>query len=387
MNKNLFLVMIISIFIGATLGGITGSLITYNFLSPNTQTQNLQQQQTQLQTQKVIYQQNVVIKDADDKTFVKVIEKVTKSVARIDIVVNSGTPWSKEWDELFKYFFGKEWEKMFKNQGLGSGFIIDNQKKFLITNNHVVEKAQEIYVTFPGRNEKYTASIVGSDKYTDLALLKINTTQNFEPLEFANSDDLKIGEWVIAVGNPYGFDYSATVGVISAKNRSLEVQGLYLEDLIQTDAPINPGNSGGPLINLEGKVVGVNTAVVVTAQGLGFAIASNKVKKVISDLEKFGKVIRPYLGVIVSDLTPEIMRFLGLSNTYGVIVNEVIVDSPAYKVDIKKGDIITAIDNHIITNTIDYNKTLEKYKPSEIVKIHLLRLNKRITKQVKLEAQ
>lgn len=381
MNKNLFLVMVLSILIGSIIGGIIGSFTTYNLIKDKKISKNQQQ------SQKVIYQQNVVIKDADDKTFVKVIEKVRNSVARIDIVVNSGTPWSKEWDDVFKYFFGKDWEKMFKNQGLGSGFIIDNNKKFLITNNHVIEKAQEIYITFPGNPKKYTATVVGADKYTDLALLKLDTTDNFQPLEFEDSDSIKIGEWVIAVGNPYGFDYSATVGVISAKNRSLEVQGLYLEDLIQTDAPINPGNSGGPLIDLNAKVVGVNTAVVITAQGLGFAIPSNKVKKVISDLEKYGKVVRPYLGVQVSDLTPEIIRFLGLSNVSGVIVNEVEVDSPAYKAEIKKSDIITAINNDIITNTVDYNKILEKYKPGDIIKIHIIRLNKKITKEVKLESR
>ncbi|MCS6955073.1 MAG: trypsin-like peptidase domain-containing protein, partial [Candidatus Calescibacterium sp.] len=281
----------------------------------------------------------------------------------------------------------KDWEKMFKNQGLGSGFIIDNNKKFLITNNHVIEKAQEIYITFPGNSKKYLATVVGADKYTDLALLKIDTQDNFKPLEFENSDEVKIGEWVIAVGNPYGFDYSATVGVISAKNRSLEVQGLYLEDLIQTDAPINPGNSGGPLIDLNSKVVGVNTAVVITAQGLGFAIPSNKVKKVISDLEKYGKVIRPYIGIQVTDLTPEIIRFLGLANTKGVIVEEVEVDSPAYKMEIKKGDIITAINNDIINNTVDYNKTIEKYTPGQIIRLHILRLNKKLTKDIKLEAR
>ncbi|MCS7243610.1 MAG: trypsin-like peptidase domain-containing protein [Candidatus Calescibacterium sp.] len=382
MNKNLILVMIISIIIGSVIGSIIGSIATYNLLSKNGPSKTTQNQQVQ----KVVYQQNVVIKEADEKTFVNVIEKVRESVARIDIVA-SGTPWSKEWDDVFKYFFGKDWEKMFKNQGLGSGFIIDNNKKFLITNNHVIEKAQEIYITFPGNPKKYLATVVGADKYTDLALLKIDTQDNFKPLEFENSDEVKIGEWVIAVGNPYGFDYSATVGVISAKNRSLEVQGLYLEDLIQTDAPINPGNSGGPLIDLNSKVVGVNTAVVITAQGLGFAIPSNKVKKVISDLEKYGKVIRPYIGIQVTDLTPEIIRFLGLANTKGVIVEEVEVDSPAYKMEIKKGDIITAINNEIINNTVDYNKVIEKYTPGQIIRLHILRLNKKLTKDIKLEAR
>ncbi|MFN3994927.1 MAG: S1C family serine protease [bacterium] len=382
MNKNLFLVMIISIIIGSIIGGVIGSLVTYKLLEPSN---NISQSSNNKQVQKVVYQQNVVIKEADQNTFVNVIEKVRESVARIDIVVTSGTPWSKEWDEVFKYFFGKEWEKMFRNQGLGSGFVIDNSKKFLVTNNHVIEKAQEIYVTFPGNNKKYLATVVGADKYTDLALLKIDTQDNFKPLEFEDSDNIKIGEWVIAVGNPYGFDYSATVGVISAKNRSLEVQGLYLEDLIQTDAPINPGNSGGPLVDLYGKVVGVNTAVVITAQGLGFAIPSNKVKKVIKDLENYGKVIRAYLGIQVGELTPEILRFLGLSNVNGVVVQEVIIDSPAYKSDIKKGDIITALDNNLINNTLDYNKTLEKYKPGDKIKIYIIRLNKKITKEVKLE--
>lgn len=379
--------MIISIVIGSIIGGIIGSFITYRFFISNQIPQSNSFTANSQQVQKVIYQQNITIKEADERTFVNVIQKVTDSVARIDIVVTMGAPWSKEWEDVFKYFFGKDWEKIFKNQGIGSGFVIDNQKKFLITNNHVIEKAQEIYVTFPGNPKKYTATVVGADKYTDLALLKVETQDNLKPLEFENSDNVRIGEWVIAVGNPYGFDYSATVGVVSAKNRSLEVQGIYLEDLIQTDAPINLGNSGGPLINLNAKVVGVNTAVVISAQGLGFAIPSNKVKKVVSDLEKYGKVMRPYLGIRVSDLTPEIIRFLGLSNVSGVIVDEVEIDSPAYKIDIKKGDIITAINNDIINNTIDYNRILEKYKPGDIVKLHIIRLNKKITKEAKLEVR
>jgi len=381
MNKNLFLVMIISIIIGSIIGGTVGSLVTIKISNKNPTT--IYQSQNNQQVQKVIYQQT--IKEADEKTFINVIEKVTPSVARIDIVISGSTPWSKEWDDVFKYFFGKDWEKMFKNQGLGSGFIIDNNKKLLITNNHVIEKANEIYVTFAGSNKKYSATVVGADKYTDLALLKIDTTDNFKPLEFEDSDSIKIGEWVIAIGNPYGFDYSATVGVISAKNRSLEVKDLYLEGLIQTDAPINPGNSGGPLVDLSGKVVGVNTAVVLTAQGLGFAIPSNKVKKIIGDIEKYGKVIRPYLGLQVSDLTPEILRFLGLSNINGVIVTEVEANSPAEKVEIKKSDIITAINNTPIYNTIEFNKTLDQYKPGDTIKIHLIRINKKLSKDVKLQ--
>lgn len=381
MDKRLFLVVIISIIVGSIIGSIIGSIFTLSFIKNNTRSFS-----NNSNVNNVLYKQTVVIKEADRNTFVKVIEEVKPSVARVD-VITSYTPWSKDWDDFFKYFFGPDWDKMFKGQGIGSAFVIDSNKYYLVTNNHVIEKAKEIYITFPENSIKYKAQVVGSDPFTDLALIKLDITDKnikIPALEFDDSDNIKIGEWVIAVGNPYGFDYSATVGVISAKNRTIDVGNLHLEDLLQTDAPINPGNSGGPLVDLNSKVIGVNTAVAIGAQGIGFAIPSNKAQKIIKDLEAFGKVVRPNLGVEVVDLTPEIIRFLGINISEGVMIKEIKTDGPAYNAGLKKGDIIYAINSEIVKNTIYYRKILDKYKPGDNIKIDIIRLGKRLSKNVVL---
>jgi serine protease Do len=381
MDKRLFLVVIISIIVGSIIGSIIGSIFTLSFIKNNTRSFG-----NNSNVNNVLYKQTVVIKEADKNTFVKVIEEVKPSVARVD-VITSDTPWSKDWDDFFKYFFGPDWDKMFKGQGIGSAFVIDSNKYYLVTNNHVIEKAKEIYITFPENSVKYKAQVVGSDPFTDLALIKLDITDKnikIPALEFDDSDNIKIGEWVIAVGNPYGFDYSATVGVISAKNRTIDVGNLHLEDLLQTDAPINPGNSGGPLVDLNSKVIGVNTAVAIGAQGIGFAIPSNKAQKIIKDLEAFGKVVRPNLGVEVVDLTPEIIRFLGINISEGVMIKEIETDGPAYNAGLKKGDIIYAINSEIVKNTIYYRKILDRYKPGDNIKIDIIRLGKRLSKNVVL---
>jgi serine protease Do len=381
MDKRLFLLVIISIIVGSIIGSIIGSIFTLSFIKNNTRSFG-----NNSNVNNVLYKQTVVIKEADKNTFVKVIEEVKPSVARVD-VITSDTPWSKDWDDFFKYFFGPDWDKMFKGQGIGSAFVIDSNKYYLVTNNHVIEKAKEIYITFPENSVKYKAQVVGSDPFTDLALIKLDITDKnikIPALEFDDSDSIKIGEWVIAVGNPYGFDYSATVGVISAKNRTIDVGNLHLEDLLQTDAPINPGNSGGPLVDLNSKVIGVNTAVAIGAQGIGFAIPSNKAQKIIKDLEAFGKVVRPNLGVEVVDLTPEIIRFLGININEGVMIKEIETDGPAYNAGLKKGDIIYAINSEIVKNTIYYRKILDKYKPGDNIKIDIIRLGKRLSKNVVL---
>ena len=381
MDKRLFLLVIISIIVGSIIGSIIGSIFTLSFIKNNTRSFS-----NNSNVNNVLYKQTVVIKEADKNTFVKVIEEVKPSVARVD-VITSDTPWSKDWDDFFKYFFGPDWDKMFKGQGIGSAFVIDSNKYYLVTNNHVIEKAKEIYITFPENSIKYKAQVVGSDPFTDLALIKLDITDKnikIPALEFDDSDNIKIGEWVIAVGNPYGFDYSATVGVISAKNRTIDVGNLYLEDLLQTDAPINPGNSGGPLVDLNSKVIGVNTAVAIGAQGIGFAIPSNKAQKIIKDLEAFGKVVRPNLGVEVVDITPEIIRFLGINISEGVMIKEIETDGPAYNAGLKKGDIIYAINSEIVKNTIYYRKILDKYKPGDNIKIDIIRLGKSLSKNVVL---
>jgi len=234
-------------------------------------------------------------------------------------------------------------------KSLGSGFII-NQAGYILTNDHVVEDADKIVVTLTdGRN--YTAKVVGRDAKTDVALLKINSSSPLPVAPLGDSSRLKVGQWVMAIGNPFGFDHSVTAGIISAKARF--IPGSY-NDFIQTDASINPGNSGGPLIDLSGAVIGVNSAIFTrtgSSMGIGFAIPINLVKEEIEELREQGKVIRGWLGVYIQKVTPALSDSLGLDEPHGALVADVLKDSPAMAAGIKRGDVIVAYDNRPIKNS------------------------------------
>jgi serine protease Do len=255
--------------------------------------------------------------------------------------------------------FGDFFERFFKNMpqfpenhrslGAGSGVIISGDG-YILTNNHVVEGAKEVTVTLADKQE-YNAKVVGLDPKTDLAVLKIDAEKPLPSATLGDSDKLKVGEWVVAIGNPFGLSHTVTSGIVSAKERVIGA-GPY-DDFIQTDASINPGNSGGPLFNMTGEVVGINTAIIPQGQGIGFAIPVNTAKPLIPQLVSKGKVTRGYLGVNIQSITPELAKGLNLAETKGALVGDVVSGTPAEKAGIKRGDVIVEFNGKSIEDSHD----------------------------------
>lgn len=268
---------------------------------------------------------------------------------------------------------------------LGSGFVI-SEDGYIITNNHVIDGADEIYVKFSNGNE-YLTKLVGTSPEVDIALLKIDSKDTFKPLEFADSDQIQIGQWSIAFGNPLGLNDSMTVGVVSASGRSsLGIE--EIENFIQTDAAINQGNSGGPLIDINGKVIGVNTAIFSQSGGsigLGFAIPSNLVVAVKDSLISNGSFVKPYLGIHLSNLNEEIIKDLKLKSTSGIFIGKVVPNSPAERAGLKENDVITAIDGKSISNSGAFIGELSAKKIGQNVEFTVIRNSKQISVNVILE--
>jgi len=244
-------------------------------------------------------------------------------------------------DEFFRHFFGEIPEKQMRQRSLGSGVVV-SEDGYILTNNHVVADAEEILVTFCEK-EKYEGKIIGLDPKTDIALIKIKVDKPIPAASFGDSDKLRVGDWVVAIGNPFGLGSTLTAGIVSAKGRIIGA-GTY-DDFIQTDASINPGNSGGPLFNLDGEVVGINTAIFTQSGGnvgIGFAIPINMAKSVMSQLKEKGRVIRGWLGVVIQVITPEIKEKFGLETTEGALIGEVAEGSPAEKEGLNRGDVIVS---------------------------------------------
>lgn len=276
-------------------------------------------------------------------------------------------------EDFFKKFFEGGPQQEFRQKGLGSGFII-SKDGFIVTNNHVIEKANDIEIILEN-GKKYQAQIIGKDPKTDLALLKIEPEEDLPAISFGRSDVLDIGDWVIAIGNPFGLGHTVTAGIVSAKGRSLGL-GSY-DDFIQTDAAINPGNSGGPLFNLDGEVVGVNTAIFARAQGIGFAIPAAIAVNIIDQLRSNGKVVRGWLGVLVQQITPEIAESLGLQETKGALVADITPDGPAEKAGIKRRDVIIGFDDTEINEMSQLPKSVAATPPGTKSEIILLREGKK----------
>ncbi len=249
--------------------------------------------------------------------------------------------------ELFERFFRgmPRTPREFRPQGAGSGFII-GQDGLIVTNNHVVEGAKEVTVTLATK-EEYPARVIGRDSKTDIALVKIEPKGTLPVAALGDSDRLRVGEWVVAIGNPFGLNNTVTAGIVSAKGRVIGA-GPY-DDFIQTDASINPGNSGGPLFNLQGEVVGINTAIIPNGQGIGFAVPVNLAKSLLPQLEARGEVTRGFLGVNLQPITPELAKSLNLKDTKGALVADVTRGGPAEVAGIKRGDVIIAFDAKGIT--------------------------------------
>jgi len=284
--------------------------------------------------------------------------------------------------EFFRRFFGERPQRPenFRTRGAGSGVIFDSEGHIL-TNNHVVEGAQEIVVTLADKQE-YKATIVGRDPKTDLAVLKIDAREPLSAAALGDSDHLRVGDWVMAVGNPFGLSNTVTSGIVSAKGRIIGA-GPY-DDFIQTDASINPGNSGGPLFNLKGEVVGINTAIVPQGQGIGFAIPVNVAKPLIPQLVSKGEVTRGYLGVSIQPLTGELAKALKVEKKKGALVGDVMPESPAAKAGIQEGDIIVSFNKKAIEGPRELSSTVANTPVGSEVPVVLLRDGREISTTVKI---
>jgi serine protease Do len=267
-----------------------------------------------------------------------------------------------------------------QQKSLGSGFIVDREG-YIVTNNHVVENADEIKVKLANGKE-FEAKVVGRDAKTDLALIKIKGSGDLTPLSLGNSDELKVGSWVVAVGSPFGLEQTVTAGIVSAKGRAIGA-GPY-DNFIQTDVSINPGNSGGPLINTRGEVIGINTAILASGQGIGFAIPVNMAKDVVPQLKDKGKVTRGWLGVGIQEVTPELAQSLALKEKQGALVSEVFNDSPAERAGIEQGDVIVEFDGKQIKESKDLPQAVAITPVGKNVSIKVVRDGHAISKELKI---
>lgn len=325
--------------------------------------------------------------------FVEIAKKQNPAV--VNVSVKAKTQFSQRnfqspdpFKDFYEKFFGDQQNRR-PRRGMGSGFIIDKEGHIL-TNYHVVEGAEEIVVLLENDKE-YTAKLIGSDSKTDIALIKIENDAvgagHFPHLKMGDSEHLEVGEWVVAIGNPFGLSHTVTVGVVSALGRSIGA-GPY-DEFIQTDASINPGNSGGPLINLNGEVIGINTAIISGNSGgnvgIGFAIPINIAKTILKDLKEKGTVTRGWLGVMIQKITPELAKSFGLDSNEGALVGDVIPEGPADKAGIKRGDVIVRFNGHEIKNMETLPKVVAATRPNKVVDVEIVRNGKKKVLSVSID--
>ncbi|MCC6809623.1 MAG: Do family serine endopeptidase [Deltaproteobacteria bacterium] len=283
-------------------------------------------------------------------------------------------------NEFYERYFGQRIPPEFRNKSVGSGFVI-SPDGYVLTNNHVVENADVIKVRFQDEvsTDDFTAKVVGADARTDIALLKIDAKRTFTALPLGDSASVQVGEWVMAIGNPFGLAHSISAGIVSAKDRRDLApngrSGLY--DFIQTDASINPGNSGGPLLNLRGEVIGVNAAVNASGQGLGFAIPINLAKAEIMDLKDKGRASRSWLGVQIQRMTPQLAKSFGLERTQGAIVTEVVANGPAAKAGLQPGDVVLEFDGKPVRESTELSLLAAQAGVNKAVTVVVLRDQKK----------
>lgn len=330
------------------------------------------------------------------QAFVEVAKKVQPSVVNVTTEKTiTMRPWDRYGEDFFK---GSPFEDFFKGFGItprekgkeyrhkqrsgGSGVIVDKEG-YILTNNHVVEGADKVKIRLNDGRE-FTATVKGQDSRTDLAVLQIKA-KDLPVATLGDSDRLEVGEWAIAIGSPFGLEHTVTVGVISAKGRSGLGTGTY-EDFIQTDASINPGNSGGPLINIDGEVVGINAMIIQPGTGIGFAIPINMAKQILNDLIKQGKVVRPWLGISVQDLTPEMAEQFQVKEKEGVLVAQIHPGTGAEKAGLTSGDIIKSVDDKTIKNVNELIKEIQKKKVGQKVKLSVVRDGKPMTIEITTSA-
>ncbi len=282
--------------------------------------------------------------------------------------------------EFFDRFFGGRGSRRRQRPSLGSGFII-NSTGYIVTNNHVVEGATEIKVTLATK-EEFDATLVGRDPKTDLALIKVKSSKPLPTAPFGNSDALEVGEWVLAIGNPFGLGHTVTSGIVSAKGRTIGA-GPY-DDFIQTDASINPGNSGGPLFNMRGQVIGINTAIVSGGQGIGFAIPINLAKEVFLQLHDKGSVTRGWLGVAIQSISPDLLKAFNLEDNQGALVADVMSDGPAAKAGLQRGDVIVGFNGNKVQDSTELPRLVAAIAPGTKVQVEVVRGGKKMMVPVTL---
>ena len=338
--------------------------------------------------------QNSILKQFSDQ-FADIAEKANPAVVTIltEKKVDLGQLHGQlpQDNDFFKFFAPRmPRQREYKSTALGSGVIVNSRKGYVITNNHVVDDMDEITVRLLDKTE-YKATVVGRDPKSDLAVLQIDA-RGLTDLDFGNSDKLRVGEWVIAVGSPFSANLSHTVtaGIVSAKGRGNIIQGDVYEDFIQTDAAINPGNSGGALLNSAGDLIGINTAIYTNSfdrsnKGVGFAIPSNMVKQVMADLIQHGKVLRSWIGVQIQPLNDSSARAMGLKSPDGALVSDVVKDGPAKKAGVKTGDVIIEFNDVQVKNVDHLRNTVSASKPNKRYDLIVIRDGRKKTLKVTLE--
>jgi serine protease Do len=316
----------------------------------------------------------------------KIVKECSPAVVNIDtetMVKRNPHPFAD--DPFFREFFGREFDNFRRSvpmRGKGSGLIVDGNEGYILTNNHVVGDADKITVTLmDGRT--LDADLVGKDSTFDLAVIKVKE-KDLPSLPLGDSDAAEVGEWVVAIGNPHGFENTVTVGIISAKNRTLQAADINFQGFMQTDAAINPGNSGGPLINLKGEVVGINTAIVPYAQGIGFAVPVNMAKQIMGELIETGEVKRGWLGISLQDLTPGFAEAYKVPVENGAVIADVVSGSPADKAGLKRGDAIVAIDGKEMKNGQDVVLHIRNKFSGDAVSVEIYRDSRKQSVKVTL---
>ena len=339
-----------------------------------------------------------------ERAFVSVAERVMPAVVHINASQKEARerperprdprermtpPERREFERRFREFFGEGFERFFRqrpperreSRSQGSGVIVD-KSGVILTNNHLIENAGEIEVRLSDKR-KFQAKVVGRDPKTDLAVLRIEGDGEFPVAELGDSDRLRIGQWAIAVGNPFGLDRTVTVGIISATGRQGVGVAAY-ESFIQTDAAINPGNSGGPLVNLDGRVIGINTAIVSVGQGIGFAIPVNMARRVMPQLLTAGKVTRGWLGIRIQPLTADLAPSFGAREGEGVLVADVMPGSPAEAGGLKSGDVVLEFEGQKTPEVPDLQRAVADTPPGKVARVTILRDGKRESRDVKI---
>ena len=316
---------------------------------------------------------------AMEDAFTAVANRVMPSVVNVSTTPKRGTAGTEEVPEQFKEFFDEYRRRRPESRASGSGVIVD-PNGYILTNNHVIENAAEIIVRLSDAR-KFTATLVGRDPKTDLAVLKVDAQAPLPAAELGDSDSLRVGQWAIAIGNPFGLDRTVTVGIVSGTARTRVGVATY-ESFIQTDASINPGNSGGPLLNLDGHVIGVNTAIVASGQGIGFAIPINQAKDIMRQLMSRGRVVRGWLGIMIQDMTEDLAPGFGVQEREGVLVANVMPGGPAETAGVKIGDVIVEFGGAPIRETPDLQRRVASVTPGQPSEMKVIREGKPTTLRV-----